>query len=31
MRTWPFPTKLPPPVPARPIPFNPDNYEESPL
>lgn len=27
---WPFPTELPPMQPAKQIPFNPDNYEESP-
>ena len=27
---WPFPTELPKPVPNKPIPFNPDNHEESP-
>lgn len=31
MHVWPFPTKLPPPVPARPIPMNPDNFEDAPL
>lgn len=31
MTDWPFPTKLPPQQPARPIPFNPDNYDEAPL
>ena len=31
MADWPFPTQLPPAQPSRPIPMNPDNYEESPL
>ena len=29
--TWPFPTKLPPNRPIPPMPFNPNNHEESPL
>jgi hypothetical protein len=29
--TWPFPTQLPPNRPIPPMPFNPDNFEESPL
>ena len=29
--TWPFPTELPKPMPNKPIPFNPDNYEDAPL
>ena len=28
--TWPFPTELPKPLPAKPIPINPDNYEDAP-
>lgn len=31
MNTWPFPLAPPPPVPYKRIPFNPDNYEESPI
>ena len=32
MNTWPFPlAPLPPYKPGNPVPFNPDNYEESPL
>ena len=27
---WPFPTELPKPLPAKPIPINPDNYEDAP-
>ena len=27
---WPFPTELPQPQPAKPIPVNPANYEEAP-
>jgi len=27
--TWPFPTQLPPNRPIPPMPFNPDNFEES--
>ena len=27
---WPFPTELPPAQPAKPIPFNPENYEDAP-
>ncbi len=27
---WPFPTKLPPALPSKPIPFNPENYEDAP-
>jgi len=30
MTDWPFPTELPKPLPAKPIPFNPDNYEDAP-
>jgi hypothetical protein len=30
MSVWPFPTELPPAQPAKPIPFNPANHEESP-
>ena len=30
MDNWPFPTKLPMPLPAKPIPFNPENFEEAP-
>ncbi len=26
---WPFPTELPKPVPNKPIPFNPDNFEDA--
>ena len=26
---WPFPTKLPPPMPATPIPVNPANFEDA--
>ena len=26
---WPFPTKLPPPMPAAPIPFNSANHEDA--
>ena len=29
MTVWPFPTKLPKPLPAKPIPVNPDNYEDA--
>lgn len=29
--TWPFPTELPKPQPQKPIPFNPENFEEAPL
>lgn len=28
---WPFPLQLPPKQPAKPLPFNPDNFEEAPL
>jgi hypothetical protein len=28
---WPFPTQLPPAKPMEKLPFNPDNFEESPL
>jgi hypothetical protein len=31
MNIWPFPTQLPPAVPMGKLPFNPANYEESPL
>ena len=27
---WPFPTKLPPAQPSKPIPFNPANHEDAP-
>jgi hypothetical protein len=27
---WPFPTELPKPMPSKPIPINPDNYEDAP-
>ena len=27
---WPFPTKLPPAKPSKPIPFNPQNHEDAP-
>ncbi len=30
MTVWPFPTELPKPVPNKPVPFNPNNYEDSP-
>jgi hypothetical protein len=30
MTVWPFPTQLPKPLPAKPIPTNPANHEESP-
>ena len=30
MTVWPFPTELPKPVPNKPIPFNPANYEDAP-
>jgi hypothetical protein len=30
MTTWPFPTELPPAQPAKPIPFNPANYDDAP-
>lgn len=30
MDNWPFPTELPPALPSKPIPFNPENFEESP-
>ena len=30
MIVWPFPTELPKPMPAKPIPVNPDNYEDAP-
>lgn len=30
MDNWPFPTKLPPDKPAKPIPFNPNNHEDAP-
>jgi len=30
MDNWPFPTELPKPLPPKPIPFNPDNFEEAP-
>ena len=30
--TWPFPlAPLPPYQPGKPVPFNPDNYEDAPL
>ena len=28
--TWPFPTELPKPMPSKPIPINPENYEDAP-
>jgi hypothetical protein len=28
---WPFPTQLPPAKPSKPIPFNPENYEDAPF
>ena len=28
--TWPFPTKLPPALSSKPIPFNPQNHEDTP-
>ena len=28
---WPFPTKLPPAKPSKPIPINPENYEDAPF
>jgi hypothetical protein len=31
MTVWPFPTELPKPAPNKPVPFNPNNHEESPL
>ena len=32
MNTWPFPTEpLPTPKRNRPIPFNPENFEDAPL
>jgi hypothetical protein len=30
MDNWPFPTELPPALPSKPIPFNPENYEDAP-
>ena len=30
MTDWPFPTKLPPAQPNKPIPFNPANHEDAP-
>ena len=30
MDNWPFPTELPKPMPSKPIPINPENFEESP-
>ena len=27
---WPFPTELPKPMPSKPIPINPENYEDAP-
>jgi hypothetical protein len=30
MTTWPFPTELPKPQPAKPVPFNPSNFEDAP-
>lgn len=29
MKTWPFPTELPKPVPNKPVPFNPNNHEDA--
>jgi hypothetical protein len=31
MSIWPFPTELPPNRPIPPMPFNPNNHEESPI
>ena len=31
MKDWPFPTELPKPMPSKPIPVNPENYEDAPL
>ena len=28
---WPFPTQLPPAQPSKPIPFNPQNFEDAPF
>jgi hypothetical protein len=28
---WPFPTQLPPAKPSKPIPINPENYEDAPF
>jgi hypothetical protein len=30
MDNWPFPTELPLALPSKPIPFNPENYEDAP-
>ena len=30
MTDWPFPTELPPALPSKPIPINPENYEDAP-
>ncbi len=30
MTDWPFPTELPKPMPSKPIPFNPENFEDAP-
>ena len=30
MTDWPFPTELPPALPSKPIPFNPQNHEDAP-
>jgi hypothetical protein len=30
MTDWPFPTELPPALPSKPIPFNPNNHEDAP-
>ena len=30
MIVWPFPTQLPKPQPAKPVPFNPANHEDAP-
>ena len=30
MIIWPFPTELPKPMPAKPVPFNPNNHEDAP-
>lgn len=30
MTIWPFPLELPKPMPSKPVPFNPDNYEDAP-
>jgi hypothetical protein len=30
MTIWPFPLELPKPMPAKPVPFNPNNHEDAP-